>query len=226
MGCPGVSRQVRNQPGVRHRHLPAPPPPPRDVRVQRGADHPRCRRWMPADRPPRRPRTGKGLVHDVLRHVLVADTNQDRTQTSIPGPLVELGEVRSLVSHTYLTHNPRPRPTCLMRHLPESAATPASTVLRGVILDRLATGDVRTDQALKRSVQLVESRAYQVDAGGIIQTGLGGLPRLLQQRPRASFPPLARAAGSNGHDEATAWMLQNGAGQGRAPRARTRICRP
>jgi len=74
-------------------------------------------------------------------------------------------------------------------------------VLRGVILDRLATGDVRTDQALKRSVQLVESRAYQVDAGGIIQTGLGGLPRLLQQRPRASFPPLARAAGSNGHDE-------------------------
>ena len=98
---------VREHAGVGQRHLPAVAPPPGHVRVQRGTDHPRRRRRMPADRAPARPRPGKGLGHQILRRVPVADAHQDGEQALIFGPAVELREVRSAGSHAHLTHGGR-----------------------------------------------------------------------------------------------------------------------
>lgn len=61
-------------------------------------------RWrgrMPADRSSRRPSTGKGFVHKVLRCVLVADTDRYGAEACIPGLPVKLREIRLMVSHTY-----------------------------------------------------------------------------------------------------------------------------
>ena len=97
---------------------PAPVPPGGGAATGRCSRSARCgpdgRGWMPADRPPRCPGAGKGLVHDVLRRVLVADADQHGAQAFIPGPLVELREVRSSPSHTYSTHNP-PAPADMLR---------------------------------------------------------------------------------------------------------------
>ena len=104
-------RQVCNRAGVGHRYLPVAAPPPGDVRIQRGEDHPRQRRRMPADGAPRCTGPGEGLVHKVLRRVLIAHADQDGAEAVIPGSAVKLREVQSLGSHTYSTHNPRARPT-------------------------------------------------------------------------------------------------------------------
>jgi hypothetical protein len=53
----------------------------------------------------------RGASLSLLRGVQVADADQDRAQAIIPGLAVELREVQLLGSHTYSTHNPRPRPT-------------------------------------------------------------------------------------------------------------------
>ena len=98
-------RQVRHRAGVGHRYLPAAAAPPGDVRVQRGAHHPRRRRRMPADRAPGRPGPGEGLGDKFLRRVLVTDADQDGEEALILGPAVELREVQSLGSHTPSTHN-------------------------------------------------------------------------------------------------------------------------
>jgi len=98
------SWKVRNRGRVWHQHLPAVAPPPGDIRVQRGADHPRCRSRMSANRPPRCPGAGEGFGHQILRPVLVTDTNQDNAKALIPGLPVELCEVQLLGSHTHLTH--------------------------------------------------------------------------------------------------------------------------
>jgi hypothetical protein len=112
MGCAGVYKRVRNPVRVWHRYLSAAAAPPGDVRVQRGSDFPRCRGRMPADRPPRRPSTGKGFVHKVLRRVFVANTDQYLAEAYIPGLPVELREVRLMGFHTYSTRNLLPWPTC------------------------------------------------------------------------------------------------------------------
>ena len=80
-------------------------PPPGDIRVQRGADHPRCRSRMPGNRPPRCPGPGNGFGHQILRPVLVTDTSQDSAKALIPGLPVELREVQLLGSHIHLTHD-------------------------------------------------------------------------------------------------------------------------
>src|SRR5262249_4956196 len=96
---------VRDRAWVGERYLPATAPPPGHVRVQRGPDHPRRRRRMPADRAPARPRPGDGLGHQVLRGVPVADAPQDGEQALIFGPAVELREVRPVGFHALPTHD-------------------------------------------------------------------------------------------------------------------------
>jgi hypothetical protein len=66
---------------------------------------------MPADGAPRCTGPGEGLVHKVLRRILIAHADQDGAEAVIPGSAVELREVQSLGSHTYSTHNARARPT-------------------------------------------------------------------------------------------------------------------
>jgi hypothetical protein len=60
---------------------------------------------VPADRRPGRPGPGEGLGHQVLRRVPVTDTHQDGEQALILDFAVEVGEVRSLGSHTLSTRN-------------------------------------------------------------------------------------------------------------------------
>jgi hypothetical protein len=93
-------RRVCHQARVGHRDFPAVAPPPGDVRVQRGADHPRRRGRMPADGAPRRQGPGEGLVNKILRAVPVTDADQDSAQALIGGSAVELREVQPLGSHT------------------------------------------------------------------------------------------------------------------------------
>jgi hypothetical protein len=72
----------------------------RDIRIQRGADHPRRRRRMPADLPPRCAGPRESLINKILCRVLITDAHQNRAEALIPGSAVELREVRPLGSHT------------------------------------------------------------------------------------------------------------------------------
>jgi len=62
--------------------------PPGDVRVQRGADDPRRRNRVPADRAPGRPRPGEGLGDKVLRRIPVTDAHQHGAETVVLGRAV------------------------------------------------------------------------------------------------------------------------------------------
>lgn len=75
-------------------------PPPRDIRIQRGADHPRRRRRIPADLPPRCAGPRESLINKILCRVLITDAHQNRAEALIPGSAVELREVQPLGSHT------------------------------------------------------------------------------------------------------------------------------
>src|SRR5262249_59328418 len=111
-GAPADRGQIRNRTRVWYRYLTPAPPPPGEVRVQRGADHPRPGRWMPADRAPRGPGARKGLCYKVLRRIPVTGTHHDREQAFILGSAVELREVQSLAPHTQSTHSWRAPVTC------------------------------------------------------------------------------------------------------------------
>ena len=100
-------RQVRDRAGICQRHLPAAAAPPGDVRVQRGADHPRRRHRMPAHRAPGRPRSSEGLGNKLLRRVSVTDTHQDAAEAVILSRAVELRELHPFGSHARSTHNQR-----------------------------------------------------------------------------------------------------------------------
>ena len=96
---PVSARQVREPARIGDRHFPAAAPPPGNVLIQRGADHPRRRRRMPADLPPRCARPGESLINKLLRRVRVTDAHQNRAEALIPGSAVELREVQPLGSH-------------------------------------------------------------------------------------------------------------------------------
>jgi hypothetical protein len=90
-------------------HFPPAATPPRDVRVQRGAHHPRARCWVLAYLPPRHPRAGESLCHQILGQVAVTHVHQDDPQTVIPGGRVELSEVEPFLFHIPFTRQ-RPDP--------------------------------------------------------------------------------------------------------------------
>ena len=96
---------VRNRAGIGDRYLTAVAPPPGDIRIQRGTDHPRYRYRMPANCAPRGPCPGKGLGDKLLCRVPVTDTYQDGEEAFILGSVVELREVLSVGAHTRSTHN-------------------------------------------------------------------------------------------------------------------------
>src|SRR5215472_5963632 len=84
--------------------LPAVPPPPGNMRVERGAHDPGPRRRMLAYLPPRRPGPGEGLRDQVLGQLPVAHADQHNPQAIIPGRRVELRELLPVILHTPYTH--------------------------------------------------------------------------------------------------------------------------